>query len=673
MGNSTCSTASPQEDLPNKRSPVDIPELLQLIFSYLSPHILRSSASLVCRQWNNVARHMLDTRPVTWKDSDSGGDTALQRENLRRLQWTNALRIGAKSMILPDLLGRNPPKNWHALASALDLLSQEQRLKIKELSIYYRLLYDTQLLPLLKMVSSTLTMLRIKVIYDNNTNINGNSAIQVTIPLDEILKLCPHLLVLDIHSSTPWRNQDTQTTETETILPTRLRLQSLTLENMAVEESTLMNLLKSCPDLQELCLIRLVFRPCHTWNLEVHVPIGQQSFWDNVSTRCPRLRRFHVSSHGVSPWTGDVESKRSKMYRFPRVREWSFLSRDVSTSIFKVFRTCSYQNLTSLEFVDSGYTSGEVFGYALHKFMCKTPQLVHLKAPFVDFSVRWLDIEGVVAPFGYTYCRYKNFMRSGGARYMCLDSPTDVAPIHRKIWACRNLQTLHIQFRFGEDVSVESSRVIFGYLSRVCPQLQDLQIGRRHFRMDFEGGFCLLSRLHDLRRLRLVMDLRESVDAFNAEWMRKVVTPELRKNLLQQLKQGAEGEHGEKVIARRPFQSVEPKRTNHAILGLDQTSRKAEDDNQDKGEGEDQYQGDEEDDAQKSDEDMEPDYMIDEVDMRNLGQWEDIADLFQDRFSENWHCWPQMEYLEFRSTYLGDSFRVVRDKIRHVRPEIEVV
>ncbi|KAK3823212.1 MAG: hypothetical protein J3Q66DRAFT_397675 [Benniella sp.] len=672
MGNLTYSTSPPQEDLPNQRSPVDIPELLQLIFSYLSPHILRSSASLVCRQWNNVAQHMLDTRPVTWRDSDSGGSTSLQHENLRRLQWTNALRIGAESVMLPNLSGKNPPKNWHALASALDLLSQEQRLKIQELSIYHRLLYDTQLLPLLKMVSSTLTMLRMKVIHNdtnNNSNRNisthnsNNVSINITIPLDEILKLCPHLFILDIHGSTPWRYQDTQTTETERILPTRLRLQSLTLENMAVEESTLMNLLESCPDLQELCFMHLVFRPCYTWIQEgFHVPVGG-SFWDNVSKRCPRLRRLHVSSHGVSPWIGDVACIRSKMYRFPRVREWSFLAREMSTVIFKAFRTCSYQNMTSLELVGPGYTSGEVFGYKLHKFLCKTPQLVHLKAPSVDFSVRWLDMEGVVAPFGYTYGRYKHLMQSDGARYLCLDSTTHVASIHRKIWACRNLQTLHIQFRFGEDVSVESSRVIFGYLSRVCPQLQDLQIGRRYFRMDFEGGFCLLSRLHDLRRLRLVMDLRESVDTFNAEWMHKIVTPELEKNLMQQLRQGAEGEHGKRIIARRPFRSVKPKRTNHAVLKLDPTLRKAEDDNQE----------DEEGDAEKSNEDTELDFMIDGVDMRNLGQWEDIVDLFQDRLSQNWHCWPQMEYLEFRSSYLGDSLGAIRDKIRHVRPEIEVV
>jgi hypothetical protein len=170
------------------------------------------------------------------------------------------------------------------------------------------------------------------------------------------------------------------------------------------------------------------------------------------------------------------------------------------------------------------------------------------------------------------------------------------------------------------------------------------------------------------------MDLRESVDAFNAEWMHKaaVVPPELKKILLQQLRQGAEGEHGKRIIARRPFRSVEPKRTNHAVLKLDQTPRKAEDDNQDKGEGEDKY-WEEEGDAKMSDEDTELDFMIDEVDMRNLGQWEDIADLFEDRFSENWHCWPQMEYLEFQSSCPGDSFGVLRNKIRHVRPEIEIV
>ncbi|KAG0217412.1 hypothetical protein BGX31_000250 [Mortierella sp. GBA43] len=51
-------------------------------------------------------------------------------------------------------------------------------------------------------------------------------------------------------------------------------------------------------------------------------------------------------------------------------------------------------------------------------------------------------------------------------------------------------------------------------------------------------------------------------------------------------------------------------------------------------------------------------FMIDGVDMRNLGQWKDITDLFQDRLLKNWCCWPQLEYLEIQvKTDVDPDFR----------------
>jgi hypothetical protein len=73
------------------------------------------------------------------------------------------------------------------------------------------------------------------------------------------------------------------------------------------------------------------------------------------------------------------------------------------------------------------------------------------------------------------------------------------------------------------------------------------------------------------------------------------------------------------------------------------------------------------------------DFMIDGVDMRNLGQWKDITDLFQDRLSTNWSCWPQLEYLEIQSTpslhspSKSNPLNEMKTRIRELRPEIEVV
>ncbi|KAG0292000.1 hypothetical protein BGZ96_004625 [Linnemannia gamsii] len=81
------------------------------------------------------------------------------------------------------------------------------------------------------------------------------------------------------------------------------------------------------------------------------------------------------------------------------------------------------------------------------------------------------------------------------------------------IWNCRNLETLHIDIH-GPD----EGRILFGYVSRVLPQLVDLFIFipemfmnnvdyllmRPAICVDLKGGFCLLSRLKHLQSLRVI-------------------------------------------------------------------------------------------------------------------------------------------------------------------------
>ncbi|KAF8932674.1 hypothetical protein BGZ47_011248 [Haplosporangium gracile] len=103
---------------------------------------------------------------------------------------------------------------------------------------------------------------------------------------------------------------------------------------------------------------------------------------------------------------------------------------------------------------------------------------------------------------------------------------TNKGAITPGIWACRALEILHINFHRHEEYGLRSpvySRIIFGYISIVCPNLTDLQLTasseRRkrnnayikntsqayftHFCMRLEGGFCLLSRLKYLTTLHL--------------------------------------------------------------------------------------------------------------------------------------------------------------------------
>ncbi|KAG0292010.1 hypothetical protein BGZ96_004635 [Linnemannia gamsii] len=85
------------------------------------------------------------------------------------------------------------------------------------------------------------------------------------------------------------------------------------------------------------------------------------------------------------------------------------------------------------------------------------------------------------------------------------------------VWRCRNLRVLHINLQDPTSSMKRSahSRIVFGYISRVAPQLEELEIVHPYIAvlkapdhlyasklcMQLEGGFCLLGRLRFLQRL----------------------------------------------------------------------------------------------------------------------------------------------------------------------------
>lgn len=82
-----------------------------------------------------------------------------------------------------------------------------------------------------------------------------------------------------------------------------------------------------------------------------------------------------------------------------------------------------------------------------------------------------------------------------------------------KVWACRNLQSLHLGIHVQRDFPHETkvhSQIVYSYLSIVCPNIRDLRIDpyyqavlfpRPILFMDLDAGLCLLSRLRYLETL----------------------------------------------------------------------------------------------------------------------------------------------------------------------------
>ncbi|KAF9312248.1 hypothetical protein BG006_004413, partial [Podila minutissima] len=119
-------------------------------------------------------------------------------------------------------------------------------------------------------------------------------------------------------------------------------------------------------------------------------------------------------------------------------------------------------------------------------------------------------------PYAAQNCR-KAAVKSG--RWNCTPSEYDTLMAPRGIWACRNLKTLHVKCSDDrplenrwivssvdhKDMTHTQTRVIFGYLAKVCPNLEELHVVLSPADLGLQSGLCLLSRLKRLERLEIAM------------------------------------------------------------------------------------------------------------------------------------------------------------------------
>ncbi|KAF8980596.1 hypothetical protein BGZ52_003785 [Haplosporangium bisporale] len=117
--------------------------------------------------------------------------------------------------------------------------------------------------------------------------------------------------------------------------------------------------------------------------------------------------------------------------------------------------------------------------------------------------------------------------------------PTVLNP--KLIWACRNLQTLHLSFqaRMGDSDNAEQNRIIFGYIGRVCPRLRELVLFRSLMRLSLDGGLCLLTRLVDLERLTVGARVPCKMSDKDFSWLARPVKDASLKTAGQGLRQEA--------------------------------------------------------------------------------------------------------------------------------------
>lgn len=528
-------------------SPLELPHIVDAIFSYLSQFSLRHCVRLVCKQWRAFAAPLID--PIddgdVWSDDLSekslqGVMARLERKTILRVQ----LRLATSDAWVAS--------NWAILLDTIQTLRTKSLMRIQTLHLAGSLFPESRFYPLLPLLSDSLAEIRMERIIHVDTHIGT------------ILALCPRLRTFHISCSNstckivhntapPWSG----TPESVTGLGP-LRLEDLKIKHMHIEQVVLETIITRSPHLRTIRLIELTGEN----SLSAEGLPDRGSLIQLVADSCPRLEIFHFSAnkecltedawigitargnnntltrrgssrlrtvlesvqlqyqptddpHGLWELPNDCDKNNNDRPRYAL----SLSAQDIHSGTSKLLQPI-VNNLTRLEILSTTeplyYSPATALSHILHEYLCSSPLLAHLVAPGVFYRSEYMELRGEVGLDGLYQPRHWNSTTS--------HPPAGVRRTAKRVWACRRLQTLHIFFGSTpqEEASAVNSRILFGYITRVCPDLQELVIRKTALHVELEGGMCLLTRLHKLQRLTVASLMHATrFEIQDIEWMAK--------------------------------------------------------------------------------------------------------------------------------------------------------
>ncbi|KAK5829017.1 hypothetical protein F5H01DRAFT_315925 [Linnemannia elongata] len=519
----------PQSPLPSTpsspnhpNSPLDVPELLQHIFSFLNQRSLRTII-LVCRKWLYLNHHRL-LREVIWdvRWKHSSPYKALTRlAGAERLVLNNTqTKISWKSPDLQSLLqGMQASKGCSpfallgtAVGTLVKTVLRSRPINgfshpLRELIISSGDFKDEWINSLA--FPATLTSLKIDKFWEFHIDI---ARILVACPLLESLDLCSGNYNVIV--------QDPYTDQIKDVLPTRLPLRSLVLTNLRAPQSWVEDLLTITPDLETLKLIR--------HDKYYAERISEHWDWDRfrahlLSLSLPRKQLFYGEHwhhcHDLLPLETDLTI-------CPNTKERTFLYYDLTPKVVAFLKEQPVF-LTSLEILLPRYLGCALDGWnmygklpytarPLHQLLCECPNLRHLRTLKMACMTDFMDVHRRI-PL-YPTLESTDY----GQEWWQEDTQRSPLPINVPgIWICRGLQTLHLELHLHDRAIKKGkhhSRILYGYIATVCPQLIDLRVRFPHFcnlpsprswwtkyePYVLEGGLCLLSKLRHLERLWII-------------------------------------------------------------------------------------------------------------------------------------------------------------------------
>ncbi|KAF9900093.1 hypothetical protein EC991_007929, partial [Linnemannia zychae] len=612
-GVSTISSLEPNEDYsdnsnpayqqPRKPSPLDLPELLDKIFTFVSEPTLAFSVPFVCRQWFILSQRRIIREVVVDTDmTDEELEGALARLRVsRRLYWFTHFMSGEEATErLPqrEKVARaieDKHRRWeeHRVVkqqdpdvdddnnghSDDDKKQGEQRpvrwsireVPLQELIVAGKFMsFDSQLVYMLPFMSQ-LTVFRVET--DHNCEVRLNTVFRACPFLQEVVirprksacNLDPFLDSEDDNhggggdwSGNGVERKRSKFTAAEENGPL-IHLRTFIIQLFYVDPSTLKDFVSAAPSLTDLQLIQIrassnsrrptTFFPSAWFDNDVSVEMAHktlQDFSDFFKQLMPPLplKNFHLS---VEHFSLETTNPQLLLRLCPGLA--SSISADNPGFSDQSYRelqnrlqlqlSAGMRNVITVLDLRAALSIASLQGDQLHYYLCESPHLLHLYAPGVLMPVNHMDVY----------------------RKLWTTRVNEASPIpglvrpQPGIWACRKLRTLHMSYTsisansswidcvgrpLDEPNDARKCRLFFGYLSIVCPALEDLwldmiplvgedfMLGARH--LELRMGFVLLTRLRVLERLtfkvlkpiraggwRPVMRLPNYVEI---EWMR---------------------------------------------------------------------------------------------------------------------------------------------------------
>ncbi|KAH7059851.1 hypothetical protein BKA57DRAFT_498861 [Linnemannia elongata] len=521
-------------------SPLHLPEILIIIFSYLSDDTLRQSVAPVCRLWLHTVRNAM-IREVVWFSEWTPNRLSEALSTLPgagRLICHNQFTNSPAEALLLDAL-RQLEVNLQQQLNGSNNNNNNQEQEQQDVSrtpaeeTTYRFFFHKNVpLQHLDLVTNKLTSIPFDLFPFPTSlttlNLTLCRAYGSAFSLTRILALCP--LLVSFHAKCrvdalvritlePFEQQQSlnitasglqQQQQQQRENKKQLALRSIILEGLDLDLAKFMNLLTMTPHLKELKLIDMY--------------AGWRRMWADFQNFLPtlpyRLESTHFSYDTEASDSGEIEAM---LARQPMSSEWSLWGLNVKPSLLQSLESTA-NVVTKLEL----YCSSRSQGYGaschrqelqsvptlIHKYLCNSPHLVHLRVVKSAFLIKDMDL------FGRRTFGNLSPLDSKACDPELVHEPADASG-KLEVWQCRNLKTLQFEINAHRDVipmtDPVQSRILFGYISRVCPNLEDLfitcpsvcidSVSRRNYTprlsLQLYGGICLLSRLRSLKRLRI--------------------------------------------------------------------------------------------------------------------------------------------------------------------------